>query len=136
MDIPIETKFKVLCEIVRGLALDRSANATAVLLRLVMTAQPGDALAGAAHDVLAQGKPGRRRKHRQECCCVRRMARHPRTQAGRGHCTNWSQRDVEASPVEPQLHEDLVHGRKQDAGHVAGDTTVEAHRSTERQALA
>ncbi|MHC4133985.1 MAG: hypothetical protein ACYTDU_05965 [Planctomycetota bacterium] len=43
-------------EIVQGLALDRSANAAAVLLRMVATARPGDALAGSALDVLAQGK--------------------------------------------------------------------------------
>lgn len=43
-------------EIVRELAQDRSANAAAVLLRLVVRAQPNDALAVAAHDVLAQGK--------------------------------------------------------------------------------
>jgi len=42
-------------EIVQGLALDRGVNAAAVLLRMVLTAQPGDALAGSARDVLAQG---------------------------------------------------------------------------------
>jgi len=43
-------------EIVQGLAQDRSANGAAVLLRLVTRAGPGDALADAARDVLAQGR--------------------------------------------------------------------------------
>ncbi len=51
---PATTKRKR--EIVRELAQDRSANAAAVLLRLVVRAQPNDALAVPARDALARGR--------------------------------------------------------------------------------